>query len=123
MSDQSTVETVYGFLSRINANPFGVPYEFGLELRGDVLLMSATYLEKDINTGVPEKQRTRKWFISEHATESEIVQTALKCILTSAEHSVRENFSYCGMPVFGPHINVQKVLSLVRSEESIDKRK
>lgn len=123
MSNQGTLGAFASVLSQINANPFNVSYEFDLELRGEVLLMSATYFENDINTGIPEKQRTRKWFVSEHATESEIVQTALKCILTSAEHNVREHFSYCGMPVFGPHINVQKVLSLVRSEESIDKRK
>src|ERR1700722_19292527 len=100
MSDQSTLEAVETILDRIDANPFDVSYEFDLELRGDVLLMSATYLENDIKTGKPEKQKTRKWFISEHATESEIVQTALKCILTSAEHNVREHFSYCGMSVF-----------------------
>jgi hypothetical protein len=123
MSDQSTFERVRGILDQIDASPFEIFYAFDLELRGEVLLMSATYLEKDVKTGIIERQRTRKWFISEHATESEIVQTALKCILTSAEHNVREHFSYCGTLVLGPHINISKVLELVRSEEAVDRRK
>lgn len=61
--------------------------------------------------------------ISEHATESEIVQTALKCILTSAEHNVREHFTYGGTLVFGPHINISKLLSLLGGDDSINRRK
>ena len=48
---------------------------------------------------------TRKWFISEHATDSEILQTILKLCITSAEHEARENFLYRNRAIYGPHLN------------------
>ena len=38
------------------------------------------------------EQTTRKWYISPWATKSEVVQTALKLVLTALEHEARENF-------------------------------
>lgn len=57
--------------------------------------------------GVTEQWSTRKWYLSNQATESEIVQTALKLTLTAAEHEVRENFKYRGRPIFGPHMDIE----------------
>ncbi|WP_153012816.1 hypothetical protein [Pseudacidovorax intermedius] len=51
-------------------------------------------------------QSTRKWLLSEHMTPSELVQTALKLVLTSVEHEAREQFTYGGRRVFGPHLSV-----------------
>ena len=48
----------------------------------------------------------RWWRLSHHMTKSELVQTALKAVLTAEEHEAREHFLYKGVPVFGPHINV-----------------
>ena len=53
-----------------------------------------------------EEQFTRKWYVSSEATKSEVIQTALKLILTAVEHEAREAFKYRGRAVFGPHINV-----------------
>lgn len=53
---------------------------------------------------------SRKWLLSEHMTRSEIVQTALKAVLTAAEHEAREKFKYKGHAVFGPHISVERLL-------------
>jgi hypothetical protein len=32
--------------------------------------------------------------------------------MTSAEHRVREHFSYKGKRIFGPHIDVEKLLEM-----------
>lgn len=87
-------------------------YTFVLENHNGTFLLSATYDEADINTGEIENQRTRKWFISEHACKSEIVQTCLKCILTSMEHRTREHFIYKGKLLFGPHWNVDTLANM-----------
>lgn len=52
---------------------------------------------------------SRKWFLSPHMCESEIIQTALKAVLTAEEHEAREHFLFLGKPIFGPHINVNKL--------------
>ena len=51
-------------------------------------------------------QHGRKWLLSPHMTRSEVVATALKAVLTAEEHEAREEFTYLGEAVFGPHLDV-----------------
>jgi hypothetical protein len=67
------------------------------------------------DTGALTLQKTRKWLLSEHMTESELVQTAFKCVLTSIEHEAREQFKYKGQAIFGPHFNVRDLVELAAS--------
>jgi len=87
-------------------------YTFEVFETNGVLYLQARYLEADIISGKPEWQHTRKWQLSEHMVKSEIVQTALKCILTSFEHRVREHFLYRGERIFGPHFDVDALHEL-----------
>jgi hypothetical protein len=52
----------------------------------------------------PVRWRGRKWRISKHSTEREIVGTAFLALTTALEHEARESFRYEGAAVFGPHI-------------------
>lgn len=61
----------------------------------------------------------RKWYVSPYMTRSEIVQTALKAVLTAEEHEAREQFTYKGKAIFGPHLDVEK---LVDQAEEIEVR-
>lgn len=81
-------------------------------LAGGASFLQITYAEADVETGQMEEQRGRKWFISEHATRGEVVQTALKAALTSAEHRVREHFTYKGERIFGPHFDLDALVEL-----------
>lgn len=65
---------------------------------------------------------TSKWILSPHMTKSEIVQTALKCVLTAEEHEAREHFLYKGQTVFGPHFDVEGLCSLCQLPEALDAR-
>lgn len=71
----------------------------------------------DIDTNAVTEQSSRKWYISRHATESEVVQTALKAALTAEEHEVRERFKYRGKRIFGPHIAVGARLDIADHHE------
>lgn len=75
------------------------------------------YLERDVVTHEVEEQKGRKWYISRHSTKSEVVQTILKAALTSAEHMVREHFTYKGARIFGPHFNVDDLVELVSAKD------
>lgn len=59
----------------------------------------------------------RKWYISTHATKSEVVQTALKAVLTAEEHESREKFLYYGKAIFGPHFSVDALLSIAEVQD------
>ena len=89
---------------------------YTFRLVGDFI--SATYLQATFiapcnsSGGKPVEQTTRKWQLSAHMTPSELVQTALKCVLTSQEHEAREQFLYRGQPIFGPHFDVERLADL-----------
>lgn len=76
------------------------------------VFLQATYWDDDVTTGAHEMQYTRKWLLSPHMTKSEVVQTAFKCVLTSAEHRVREWFRYQDKAIFGPHFDVDDLAGL-----------
>jgi hypothetical protein len=71
-----------------------------------VVYLQHRYMRKDAITGKDEWGYGRKWHISEFATESEIVLTALKAAITNMEHEVREDFEYKGVKIFQPHVDV-----------------
>lgn len=85
---------------------------FVLIPKGDGYLLQLRYLEPDVDTGKVEEQHARKWYVSPHATESEIVRTAFAACMMSAEHRVREHFHYKGKRVFGPHLEVAHLLGI-----------
>ncbi|MGB2626445.1 MAG: hypothetical protein WAK20_06625 [Candidatus Acidiferrum sp.] len=91
-------------------------YEFSVKRdgRGEMFLQGG-YMEPDTVTGEPSWQVTRRWFLSPSMTQSEVVQTAFKCIITSFEHRVREWFFYRGEPVFGPHFDVEALVEICRA--------
>lgn len=55
----------------------------------------------------------RKWLLSERMTDSEIVQTAFKAVLTAEEHETREQFKYHGQAVLAPHHNLNEVAAMM----------
>lgn len=59
-------------------------------------------------------QKGRKWLLSSHMTKSEIVQTAMKAVLTALEHEAREEFTYKGETIFGPHFDVEALCELAK---------
>src|ERR1700677_3139533 len=67
-------------------------------------------------------QHGRKWDLSPHMTRSEIVQTALMAVLAAEEHEVREHFKYKGQAIYGPHFDVEQLLDLTKSKNSLDVR-
>lgn len=85
------------------------------------VFLQATYWEKDAIDPVQiEPQATRKWLLSPAMTDSEIVLTAFKCCLTSAEHRCREAFHYKGARICSPHFDVEDLVRLCQTEGRAD---
>ena len=84
--------------------------------------LQAVFAERCAVTGALTEQFTRKWYISAQATRSEVVQTALKCVLTALEHEAREHFKYRGRPIFGPHFNVDALFEICDADLALDLR-
>lgn len=119
-----TLERLRELLSRVHfpdkafrAGPYGHGWFVQIE-----------YLEDDVRTGESSTQRGRKWVVSRHATESEVVQTCLTACLASAEHQVREHFTYqptaADRPraIFGPHFSSRVLYGICGKRENYDAR-
>lgn len=91
-------------------------YQFVVHTVRGELYLQAEFEARCTITGELQIQKTRKWRLSEHMTRSEIVQTALKCVLTSVEHEARERFLYRGQAIFGPHFDVEQLVDLVKAK-------
>lgn len=104
---------------------FYVGHFVGRNPEDDRVFIQVRYLEADADhddATALEIQHGRKWLISKHATVSEVVQTAFKAVVTSMEHQAREHFTYRGARVFGPHFDVDQLVALCRTPESLDAR-
>lgn len=86
---------------------------------GDGFFIQIMYVEEDVDTGTLEPQRGRKWHVPASATKSAVVQTALKAALTSAEHVVREHFTYKGARIFGPHFDIEDLVEICRDSQKV----
>lgn len=64
----------------------------------------------------------RHWRLSQWMTDGEIVQTALKAVLTALEHEAREVFTYQGMAVFDGHYDIDALVALRASGDAIKGR-
>lgn len=73
---------------------------------------TAMYLQPRFRAADGTEWSGRKWLISPHMTRSEVVQTALKAVLTAEEHEARELFTYRGRAIFGPHFDVEQLVEL-----------
>ena len=69
------------------------------------------FLEQNIENGIEELQKSRKWMLSPYMCETEVVRTAHKAIRTAVEHEADENFTYKGVRVYSPHLDVNVLVN------------
>lgn len=77
----------------------------------------------DNTTGQPFKWHGRKWRLSAHMTDGEVVQTAFLATLTAIEHETRERFTFLGQAVFDPHYDIYALVKLHKSAAAIKRRR
>lgn len=97
-------------------------WRFRLTEKDDILFLQVAFTAPDVRTGEPSEQRGRKWYLSTHMTDSEIVQTVYAAISMAEEHERREDFWLDGKRIFGPHWNVEVLAARADSPDAIDAR-
>jgi hypothetical protein len=87
----------------------------GTEYSGRLYLQVVNVNASCAVSGVPCAWHGRKWRLSPHMTDSEIVSTAFKAFLTAEEHECRERFRFKGQRIFGPHLDVHALAHALES--------
>jgi hypothetical protein len=99
--------------------------DFSFEVGGSPLepWMRVVCIEGTCNvTGQPLGWKGRKWRLSSHMTDGEIVQTAFMAVMAANEHETREKFTYRGVSVFDPHYDIEKLVELRRQPDALKER-
>jgi hypothetical protein len=73
-------------------------------------------------TGEDLSWSSRKWRLSTHMTDGEVVQTAFMATMTAIEHETRENFKYRNVTVFDPHYDIEKLVALRSQPDALKER-
>ncbi len=97
-------------------------FEFVLRTGGN----SQPYLQiqredKCTTTGEAYRWHGRKWSLSWHMTDSEVVQTCWAAVKMAMEHELRETFKWEGQPIFRPHFDIRE-LHKISKKECVDVR-
>jgi len=85
---------------------------FSVEQIVDGFLLHLSSEESDVDDGVRRVFAGREWFIGPSATESEIVRTAFKAVVTWQEHEARDRFQFRGARPFSAHLDVDDLVEL-----------
>jgi hypothetical protein len=84
---------------------------------GDRLYLQVKFDAECVVTGDIQRQHCRKYFLSKHMCETEIVRTAHQAVHTAMEHEVNEHFLYKGVRVYNPHVSIDALMSIADKEQ------
>lgn len=108
--DKETIETILdnieiGFQTRKIQIFHGKHYNrFWVQVG---MMRPDTYEPERIELG-----KGNKAYISQDATEDEIVKKVLELAIAYVEHEIREGFTYHGMRLFNPHLDIRSLMSI-----------
>lgn len=80
--------------------------------------IQACFYALDVETGTKEQQRGRKWYISDFATDSEIVFTCLAAVKMALQHEMHESFLVDGHRLVDPHVDAFELAARVFSQDA-----
>ena len=68
-----------------------------------------------------ELQSCRKWQLSYHMCDEELISTAFKAMLAAVEHEAREQFLWRGHAIYRAHYDIYELYELSK-RNAVDKR-
>lgn len=103
-----TLETMQNLIKDVTFND----WNYHIKLDGTRPYLQIKFMAPCNMTGVMEEQSSRKWLLSFHMTDDEIISTALKATLTAVEHETREQFKWRKQPIYRPHYSIYELHAL-----------
>jgi len=112
---------VFAIISRLSIEAFGTEFMIRVDrdnkdpINGRVFLQ-VKYQAPCTKTGHTQEWSGRKWYLSEHMTDDEVVKTAYSAFRAAVEHEVMEGFKVDGIILFNPHVNFEELLKVSHNE-------
>jgi len=65
-----------------------------------------------VKTGENKTWYGRKWYLSDHMTDDEIIKTAYAAFEMAVKHEILEGFKVDGKSLFNPHVDFEELLKI-----------
>lgn len=79
--------------------------------------LQVLFKDKDRISGEESIQRCRKWYLSDHMVNSEVVRTAYKAVEAAVIHEAQEAFKYRGARVYNPHLDLDQLADAILTKD------
>lgn len=116
------LEKVKNLTSRITMSCFGTDFKLRVErdneFKNGRIFLQVVYGAPCTKTGEIQEWKGRKYYLSKHMTDDEIVKTAYVAFESCVKHEIMEGFKVDGIILFNPHINFEELLSISHLEVS-----
>jgi hypothetical protein len=115
------IDKVKAITNRISMNVLGTEFKVRVErdnlnpTNGRIFLQ-IVFDAPCTKTNEVQEWHGRKWYLSEHMTDDEIVKTAYSAFKACIEHEVMESFKVDGIILFNPHLNFEQLLAISHNE-------
>ncbi len=113
-------------VDRITMSCFGVSFrlraEHDNEFPNGRIFIQVVYDSPCTKTGEVKEWHGRKWYLSKHMTDDEIVKTAYVAFESCVKHEVMEGFKVDGITLFNPHASFEELLKVSGLEVSRKER-
>jgi len=119
MKKKQQLQRVWNLINRIEAEVMGVPITLEADfdkIFGKRIFLRTVYQAPCTKTGTQQKWSGRKWYLSEHMLDDEIIKTSYAAVEACVKHEMMEGFKVDGKILFNPHINFEKLLELSHHE-------
>ena len=122
MSSPLKLQNTQCLVDQLSATIFGTDIYFKLRRdrkrpKDGRLFIQCYYSANCVVTGKSTILNGRKWYLSDHMTDDEIVKTCYAAFKAAVEHEVMEAFQYNGRRVFNPHTPFRVLLEASATEE------
>ena len=91
---------------------FKLRIEQDLEIDAGRIFIQIIFNAPCAETGKIEEQHGRKFYLSRHMLDDEIIKTAYLAFETCVKHEVMEGFKVKGITLFNPHVHYTQLLTL-----------
>jgi hypothetical protein len=114
------INKVKDLLSRITMDMLGnKTFKFLLEKDkkgGDRIYIQLVYAAPCTKEDTNKSWKGRKWYLSEHMTENEIIFTAYTAYEMCLRHEMMETFKIDGIILVNPHVDYKELLKVSGNE-------
>ncbi len=116
----SQINKIRDLLTKIDINLMGTKFwvQAHVDKKNDNgrIYLQVIYYADCQKTNEHKEWHGRKFYLSDHMTDDEIIKTAYLAFKLAVEHEVMESFKINDIVLFNPHINYKELLEISHKE-------